>query len=180
MGATLLQCGLSLNTLHALSFRLELLNEPLETLKNTKMRRRDHFRGKKSGFTLIEILLVLALLAMLIGFGVANAGKIFGENQIGITSMKVKDSFNVPLFKYRADTGNFPTTSQGVKALVSKPADARGSWKGPYVNKPEDIIDFWGNELRYRFPGTKNVGGYDLYSLGPDGVESADDIGNWD
>ncbi|EDY83693.1 general secretion pathway protein G [Verrucomicrobiia bacterium DG1235] len=143
------------------------------------MKRRENFRGKKSGFTLIEMLLVLALLGMLVGFAVMKSDQIFGGNQVAITEMKVKESFSVPLFKYRADTGNYPTTQQGIKALLQKPGDDRGRWKGPYVNKPDDLIDFWGNELKYRFPGTKNVGSYDLYSLGPDGVESGDDIGNW-
>lgn len=144
------------------------------------MKRRNSFRGKRSAFTLIEILLVLALLALLIGFGVANAGKIFGTNQEAIVSMKVKDSFNAPLFKYRADTGKYPTTEQGMKALLQKPSDDKGRWKGPYINSAEDILDPWGNELKYRFPGVKNPGSYDLYSVGEDGVDgSEDDIGNW-
>lgn len=117
---------------------------------------------------------------MLIGFGVANADKLFGDNQEAITRMKVNDSFDVPLFKYRTDLGNYPTTEQGIKALLTQPSNARGKWKGPYINDASDIIDVWGNELKYRFPGTKNPAKYDLYSLGPDGVESSDDIGNWE
>ncbi|MBK1878057.1 type II secretion system major pseudopilin GspG [Pelagicoccus mobilis] len=145
------------------------------------MRRSKNFRGKKSGFTLVEILLVLALLSLLIGFGVANADKLFGSNQNAIVSMKVKESFNAPLFKYRADTGRYPTTDQGIKALLVKPSDDKGRWRGPYITKAEDLVDPWGNELKYRYPGTKNVGGYDLYSLGEDGKDgTADDIGNWE
>lgn len=143
------------------------------------MRRSKSFRGKRSGFTLIEILLVLALLSMLVGFAVFKGDAIFGDNQVKVMSMKVKESFNVPLFKYRTDTGNYPTTDQGLKALLVKPGNDRGRWRGPYINGEQDLVDDWGNELRYRFPGVKNTGGYDLYSLGPDGKESADDIGNW-
>lgn len=144
------------------------------------MKRRESFRGKKSGFTLIEILLVLALLALLIGFGVANADKLFQGNQEQIVSMKVKESFNSVLFKYRADTGRYPTTEQGLRSLLEKPADDKGRWRGPYINKADDLLDPWGNELKYRYPGTKNVGSYDLYSVGEDGQDgSEDDIGNW-
>lgn len=143
------------------------------------MKRRNDFRGKKSGFTLIEILLVLALLSMLVGFAVFKGGSIFTDSQADIVSMKVKEAFKVPLFKYRTDTGNFPTSEQGLKALLQKPSNDRGRWRGPYIEGPDNLIDEWGNEFRYRFPGTKNTSGYDLYSLGADGKESEDDIGNW-
>jgi general secretion pathway protein G len=76
--------------------------------------------------------------------------------------------------------GNFPTTEQGLDALIKAPAGKEQRWKGPYIK--EKAIDPWGNPYKYQFPGTRNVSGqrsYDIWSLGEDGTESNDDIGNW-
>lgn len=144
------------------------------------MKRRRELRANKAGFTLVEMLLVIGLIALLAGVVVFNAGNIFGTQQEQLMEFKVKESFKTPLFKYKMDTGNFPTTEAGLNALLNKPSNDRGRWRGPYIDGPDDLEDAWGNTFQYRFPGTKNPGGYDLYSLGPDGVESEDDIGNWE
>lgn len=144
-----------------------------------EMNTKNSLRGRKSGFTLIEILLVLGLIGLLVSVVVINAGSIFGNQQESMTELKVKESLTTPLFSFKSDMGNYPTTEQGLKALVVKPANDRGRWRGPYVKDEESLRDAWQNELKYRFPGVKNPGGYDLYSLGPDGTESGDDIGNW-
>lgn len=143
------------------------------------MKQRRDFRSKKAGFTLVEMLLVIGLIVLLAGLVVTNVGNIFGDQQAKLTHFKVNEAFKTPLFKYRMDTGSYPTTEQGLKALLQKPSNDRGRWRGPYLDKPENIVDDWGNELKYRFPSTNNPGSYDLYSLGPDGVESEDDIQNW-
>ncbi len=143
------------------------------------MKRRNNFRGRKSGFTLMEILLVLGLIGLLVSVVVVNAGSIFGDQKVRMTRMKIKDSLSVPLFKYMTDTGSYPTTEQGLQALWTKPGSDRGRWRGPYVKDEEALVDAWQREFKYQFPGTKNAGSYDLYSLGEDGVESGDDIGNW-
>lgn len=134
----------------------------------------------KQGFTLIEMMLVIALIVLLVGVAVFNARSIFGQNQSALTKVKI-DAFKTPLFNYRMNLGSYPTTDEGLKALLYRPASDRGGkWKGPYIESKENLIDPWQMELKYRFPGTKNPGGYDLYSLGPDKVESEDDIGNWE
>lgn len=143
------------------------------------MEKKSRQLSRKGGFTLLEVILVIALLMLLAGVAVVNLEKIFGGGEANIARMKVNDAFKTPLFKFRLDMGSFPTTEQGLKALVDKPSNDRGRWKGPYIENREDVKDPWGNDLKYRFPGTKNVGSYDLYSLGPDGQESEDDIGNW-
>ncbi len=143
------------------------------------MKRRNSFRGKKSGFTLMEILLVLGLIGLLVSVVVVKSGSIFNDKKIELTRMKIKNSLNAPLFKYMTDTGSYPTTEQGLGALLSKPTGDRGGWRGPYVEGEESLLDAWKRDFKYRYPGTGNVGGYDLYSLGPDGTESEDDIKNW-
>ena len=76
---------------------------------------------------------------------------------------------------YRMDNFQYPATSDGIKALISKPGNASNSWK-QYLKKAP--VDPWGNPYKYTSPGTKG-GDVDIYSLGPDRIASDDDIGNW-
>ncbi len=78
---------------------------------------------------------------------------------------------------YELDNGCFPTTEEGLNALLSQPASV-GNWNGPYTKKKP--LDPWGMEYKYKCPGEHRTADYDLYSLGKDGIESADDIKNWE
>jgi type II secretion system protein G len=86
--------------------------------------------------------------------------------------------FHTGLAAYEIDEGVYPTTEQGLDALVRRPRGAK-NWKGPYLPVGNEILrDPWGNPFMYRFPGVKNQKGYDLFSNGPDGKPgTADDIG---
>ena len=84
-------------------------------------------------------------------------------------------SFEVGLGNYKKDNGKFPSTAEGLNALVSKPAGA-GNWKGPYLDMKEIPRDPWGRAYVYRSPGQKNPE-FDLFSPGPDGrPDSIDDV----
>ena len=74
--------------------------------------------------------------------------------------------------------GNYPSTEEGLEALTKKPSDDATNWQGPYVKRLSD--DPWGNPYQYAFPGEQNPDTYDIWSWGPDGQESEDDIGNWE
>ncbi len=125
-------------------------------------------------FTLIEMMLVLGIIVILMGVGIRMlignrqyAQEVAAEAQLQHiqTQLQTYETFNLRL----------PTTAQGLKALVEKPSTQPipKRWKQLLTElKP----DPWGNPYQYRNPGTKNKNGYDLFSLGPDGVESADDI----
>jgi general secretion pathway protein G len=81
---------------------------------------------------------------------------------------------------YELDNGNFPSTEQGLDALLSEPSsDPKPlNWHGPYLER--EPIDPWNNRYQYKYPGTNNPNGYDLYSIGKDGIEGTDDdVGNW-
>jgi general secretion pathway protein G len=92
--------------------------------------------------------------------------------------MFVQASVKAPLQQYRMHMGSYPSTEEGLNALLDAPGgDKARHWKGPYIDTlPEDP---WKNRYQYRFPGQHNPRGYDIWSMGPDGRPSDDDIGNW-
>lgn len=137
-------------------------------------------KKRKAGFSLIEILIVIALIAILVTVTIGNLDNVFGGQQGNVAGIFVSQTAKIGLTPYKLDVGNFPTTEEGLQALVKAPAGKESRWKGPYVE--EVPLDPWKQPYQYRYPGSKNINGargYDVWSLGPDGIESADDIGNW-
>lgn len=130
----------------------------------------------QSGFSLMEILIVLALIAMLAGLVIANLDKIFGGGQEKVAAIWVKQ-IDTPLMAYRIQIGSYPSTEEGLQALVTAPVGKEKLWKGPYIKALP--MDPWGHPYQYRFPGTKNPSSFDVWSLGPKGVEGEGNIGNW-
>jgi general secretion pathway protein G len=123
-------------------------------------------------------MLVLVILATLSAIVVP---KFAGQSKKAkITAAKTQISqFAVALDAFEIDVGRYPTTVEGLRALVEKPAADSDGWQQPYMsgNIP---LDRWGNEFQYRCPGQYNPDGYDLYSFGPDGqMGGDDDITNW-
>jgi general secretion pathway protein G len=135
--------------------------------------------SRRSAFTLLEILIVLALVGLLAGVLITNVDKIFGDSQIQIAEQQVNEAFRAPLMSYRIHMGSYPTTEQGLEALVRAPEGRADRWRGPYLERAEVPNDPWGNPYQYRYPGERNPDGYDLYSFGPDGRDSDQNIGNW-
>lgn len=135
-----------------------------------------------SAFTLLEILVALAIVGLLAGLAISNSDKIFGQSQEAVARVFVRDSLKTSLVRYRIDLGDYPSTNEGLAALLTAPAGKAERWRGPYIEVPGNRVptDPWGEAYRYRFPGTKNTGGYDLYSIGPDKTDGTeDDVGNW-
>ncbi|OQA29294.1 MAG: Type II secretion system protein G precursor [Verrucomicrobia bacterium ADurb.Bin345] len=126
-----------------------------------------------SGFTLIEVLLVVVIIGILVGVAIPRLGGRVRQAQIAAAEADV-NNVGMALRLYEVDNGTYPPSLQ---ALLSKPGNAP-NWRGPYLEKglPKDP---WGNDYLYTFPGSRNPHSYDLKTYGPDGVESADDIGNW-
>jgi len=135
-------------------------------------------RASRRGFTLIEIMVVLAILGLLVAVLVRNVGGDLDRGQRQAADLFVKTTLSLPLTNYRIDMGSYPTTAQGLSALVAAPQGGN-NWRGPYLDGGIPV-DPWQQPYEYRYPGTQNKGSYDLFSKGPDltaGTE--DDVGNW-
>jgi len=132
----------------------------------------------RAGFSLVEMLIVIALIAIVGTLLIGRIGNLFGGAQEDVAKQFVENALKAPLLKYRIDTGSYPTANDGgLMALLNAPAGKQEKWKGPYVEKIPD--DPWGNPYQYKYPGAKNPDGYDLWSKGPDPDSDADNIGNW-
>jgi general secretion pathway protein G len=136
--------------------------------------------GSRKGFSLVEILIVIALIAILATLAITSVGNIFSGKQEETASIFVTQSLKTPLTAYRTSVGNYPSTADGLNALLNPPAGKEARWKGPYIDGKVPF-DPWGNPYQYKFPGTHNPRGYDIWSMGPDGTDgTTDDIGNWE
>ena len=132
---------------------------------------------KQKGFTLIEIMVVVVILAILASVVVPKIMDRPGEARIAKAKQDIR-AMESALGLYKLDNFVYPTTDQGLEALASKPSgspEPKNYKKGGYVQGvPKDP---WGNEYNYLSPGVH--GDIDIFSLGPDMLPSEDDIGNW-
>lgn len=134
-----------------------------------------------AAFTLLEILVVLAIVGLLAGLAITNVDKIFGTSQVGVAKLFVSQTLSAPLNLYRIHMGNYPSTAEGLQGLVTAPGTKADKWSGPYIEGSKVPLDPWGEPYQYAFPGTRNKDKYDLWSKGPDKQSgTADDVGNWE
>ena len=147
--------------------------------RESSNRRREAARRHEAGFTLIELLVVLVILGLLAALAGPRVIGYLGGAKSDTARLQV-ENFKSALDLYRLDSGGYPTTQQGLTALVRNPGNAPG-WKGPYIDSPSLPVDPWGNPYLYRAPGEH--GAYDLYSLGadkaPGGSGEAADVASW-
>jgi general secretion pathway protein G len=132
----------------------------------------------RSGFTLLELLVVMVIIGLLASYvGPKYFGQI-GKSEIKTTQAQI-DSFGKALDQYRLDTGHYPSTELGLNALVVRPPN-EPKWSGPYLTKAVPP-DPWGHPYQYKSPGEH--GDYDLLSFGkdgqPGGAAEAADITSW-
>jgi general secretion pathway protein G len=134
-------------------------------------------RGQR-GFTLMELLVVLAILGLLMSLVGPRVLNQLGGAKTKTAAIQIKD-LEQALEMYKLDVGRFPTTDQGLEALVSKPEGVAG-WNGPYL-KSDVPLDPWKNEYHYNYPGEHAE--LDIFSYGQDGSSGGEgedsDVGNW-
>lgn len=138
-------------------------------------------RSGSQGFSLIEIIVVITIIGVIIGWAATN---IFGKQdqaQARIAKSKII-GLSGPLDVYKLDTGKYPTTQEGLKALLQAPSGVP-NWNGPYVKNEAELKDPWRNDLIYRSPGSENRP-YEIVSLGADGQEGGEgankDLKSWE
>jgi len=119
----------------------------------------------EAGFTLLELLVVLAVLALLAGLVAPRVMSYLGGARQDTARLQI-DRLATVLDFYRLDVGSYPTTEQGLHALIEAPPGVEG-WRGPYLDEKEVPRDPWGNPFVYRAPGAESA--FELLSLGADG-----------
>lgn len=137
--------------------------------------------GAASGFTLMELLVVMAIIALLVAL---IAPRLFGQvsaSQVKATKAQI-EFLSRSLDSFRLDNGRYPTQQEGLRVLVERPTGLP-NWAGPYLSKRQLPKDPWNNDFNYLHPATKGGIDYDLFSFGSDGKEGGEgeaaDIGNW-
>lgn len=143
------------------------------------MMKRKYSGKPQHGFTLIELLVVLVILGLLASLAGPKVMNYLGGAKSDSAQLQVEE-FGASLDLFKLETGRYPTTQEGLQALVQAPAGLTG-WNGPYLKKKTVPKDPWGNEYIYVSPGQH--GPYDLSSLGADNREGGDgenkDLTSW-
>lgn len=120
--------------------------------------------GKRAGFTLLELLVVVLILGLLAGLVAPRYFGQVGKSEVNVAKAQL-DALEKALDQYRLDTGHYPSAELGLQALITRPA-SEPKWNGPYLRKAVPV-DPWGKPYLYRIPGEK--GEFDLISYGKDG-----------
>ena len=130
----------------------------------------------RQAFTLIEMMLVVIIIGALAAMVMPRLSGRGEQARNAAALADISSNIATGLKLYELDNGALPTTGEGLRALLNKPASAP-NWNGPYLERKP--VDPWGREYQYVSPGTHRPD-YDLYSLGRDGQVSQDDIKNWE
>ena len=132
------------------------------------------------GFTLVEMMLVVIIIGILVAMVVPRFAGKSEQARKAAARTDIEANISAALDLYEMDTAVYPSTEDGLRALLSKPSspDAARRWKGPYLKK--NPIDPWGSPYVYKFPGEHGMD-FDLLSYGKDGKEGGDDdVTNWE
>lgn len=136
--------------------------------------------GRRSGFTLIEFIVVMVIIGILATLIVPRFFSKVGKANQAVARGNIP-TLVTKVLEFQADCGRLPSEQEGLRALLTAPSDLTGKWDGPYVG-PKDIVDPWGVEFMYRYPGQRNRD-FDIFTYGADRQEGGEgentDIGNW-
>lgn len=134
--------------------------------------------ARSTGFTLLELLVVMVIIGLLASFVAPRYFTQIGKSEVKAANAQI-DALEKALDQYRLDAGHYPSSEQGLEALMTRPADET-KWRGPYLKKAVPL-DPWGHPYQYKSPGEH--GEFDLLSFGkdgqPGGTDENADITNW-
>lgn len=136
--------------------------------------------ARRPGFTLVELLLVMVIISILAAAVLPRLAGRSEQARRARAEADVKGTIPLALDLYEVDNGGYPTTEQGLPALITKPSSepAPQNWRGPYLKRPP--ADPWGRPYAYAHPASHGTGDYEVASWGPDGVEGGgDDVTSW-
>jgi general secretion pathway protein G len=139
------------------------------------LRMNTRHRRDERGFTLLELLVVIAILGLLIGLVAPAALRQLGNARVSVARQSIERLASV-LDMYKLDVGSYPSTDQGLRALVEQPTGVT-TWNGPYV-KGNVPVDPWNHQYVYRDPSNRAGHDFDLCSEGPSGTGGSDEICN--
>lgn len=142
-----------------------------------KLQKQQDLAGTLKAFTLIELMLVVVIIGALVAMVMPRLTGRGEQARMTAAGADINANIATGLKLYELDNGNFPSTGEGLGALLAKPSSAR-NWNGPYLERKP--LDPWGRDYEYKSPGEHRKTDYDLYTLGKDGVESPDDVTNWE
>lgn len=135
-------------------------------------RDRARARAAEAGFTLVELLVVLTIISLILGLVGPRVLGYLGESRVKAAKLQI-ENFGSALDLFSVDAGRYPTTSEGLEALVQRPATVQ-AWNGPYLKGGRVPTDPWGNPYQYRSPVERTQ--YEIISLGADGREGGTGI----
>ena len=134
---------------------------------------------RQSGYSLLELLVVLAILGLIIAIAAPRVIGYFDASKAKVAKIQIAN-ISTALDLYKLSNNSYPTEQQGLIALVEKP-DSIATWDGPYLTRADGINDPWGKPYNYKVPGLH--GAFDVSSLGADGKEGGagedQDLGSW-
>jgi general secretion pathway protein G len=134
---------------------------------------------RSPGMTLLEMMLVLAIIAVLLGLGAFKMKNVLSDADLTKAAADIKN-IETNLVRFKAKAMFFPTEEQGLSALVKPPTSGPRPKQWSQCLDDAALVDPWGNPYQYRNPGSRNPNGQDVYTMGPDGKDGTDDdIGNW-